>query len=230
MGLTAATYLGDNTIPILDALVSHLVDLDVDIEVDPGAGRGSAEARANAAEVDLVWMCGSLAAVLLRDGTLQHDVVAAPVFEGESEAVYRSVFVTRRDGPASVEDALSGTIGINEADSWSGHHALRRHLGVAWFSDEMPTGSHRDSITAVSAGDCAVAGIDVTIWRHVCATEPDAVTDLRVIGRTTDWPAPPFLVRHGAGDLAQAIVGAAVPGLDRIVPAAVASYRPLVPE
>lgn len=230
MGLTAATYLGDNTVPILDALVATLGDAGIDIAVDPTAGRDSADARAHAADVDLVWMCGSLAMVLLDDATLPHDIVAAPVFAGEQTAVYRSVFVARTDGPATIDEALGSTIGVNEPESWSGHHGLRRHLGDRWFADELATGSHRGSIAAVAAGDCAVAGIDVTIWRHVCATEPEAVADLRVIDQTSDWPAPPFLVRRGAESLASAIIEATVDGLHRIVPASAESYRRLLPD
>lgn len=230
MGLTAATYLGENTVPILDALVPELAASGIAITVDPAAGRDSADARARAADVDLVWMCGSLAMVLLDGGDLPHEVVAAPVFTGEVSPVYRSVFVARSDGPATIDDALGTTIGVNEPESWSGHHGLRRHLGDRWFADELATGSHRDSIAAVAAGYCAVAGIDVTIWRHACASEPDAVADLRVIDQTNDWPAPPFLVRRRAEGLASAILASTVNGLDRIVPASADSYRSLLPD
>lgn len=229
MGLTAATYLGDNTVPILDALVRSLRAEGVDIDLDPGAGRTSVDARAHAADVDLAWMCGSLAMVLLREGILDHDVAAAPVFAGRRGPVYHSVIIARRDGVGSVEAASAGSIGINEPESWSGHHGLRRDLGDAWFATGVATGSHRGSIDAVAARHCDVAGIDVTVWDHVAATDPGAVADLRVIGRTSDWPAPPFLVLPRAGELRDALVAARPAGLDRIVAADASRYVELLP-
>lgn len=229
MGLTAATYLGDNTVPILDALVRSMRAEGVDIEIDPDAGRTSADARANAADVDLAWMCGSLAMVLTDEGVLTNDVTAAPVFAGRREPVYHSVIVAHRDGPDSIEAACAGSLGVNERESWSGHHGLRRHLGDRWFAAEVATGSHRGSIESVAARRCDVAGIDVTIWEHVAVTEPSAVADLRVIDRTPDWPAPPFLVSSAAGHLSDTLLAAEPAGLDRIVRTDAERYRELRP-
>ncbi len=232
MGLTAATYLGDNTVPILDGLVAALRSAGIDIAVDESAGRDSLDGRAHAADVDLVWMCGSLSMVLLDEGVLDHGIVAAPVFSGEQGAVYRSAIIARTDGPGTIDEALGGSIGVNEPESWSGHHGLRRHLGDRWFPDEVPPGSHRGSIDAVAAGACDAAGIDVTVWRHVVATEPAAVADLQVIDLTDDWPAPPLMFRLGSGLGSVAITAlleAKVAGLERVVPAMAASYEELRP-
>lgn len=231
MGLTAATYLGDNTIPILDALVGDLVEAGIDISIDPAAGRDSVDARAHASGVDLAWMCGYLATVLLDDGVLPHEVVAAPVFGGETSAVYRSVFVSRRGGAATVAEALSGAIAVNEVESWSGNHGLRRHLGSRWFATEIVTGTHRSSVAAVAGGQCDVAGIDATVWEHLVSTDPDLVTGLRVIDATGDWPAPPFLVHPRAtADLrAHLREGMTAPGLVTTVPAQAVDYHPLRP-
>ena len=229
MGLTAATYLGGNTVPILDALVRSMRADGIEIDVDMSSGGSSADARTNAADIDLVWMCGSLAMVLIDEGALNHDVTAAPVFAGQREPVYHSVIIAHRDGPDSIEDARAGSLGVNEPESWSGHHGLRRHLGDHWFAAEVATGSHRGSIESVAARRCDVAGIDVTVWEHVSAAEPGAVKDLRVIDRTPDWPAPPFLVSSPAGHLTDALRAAVPAGLDRIVRTDAARYRELRP-
>lgn len=225
MDLTAATYLGANTVPVLDDIVAQLRSVGFDIGA-PDWGRDSVVAADEAPAVDLVWMCGSLASVMLADGRLDHDIVAAPVFPGETEPVYRSVFVAREDGPRSIEDALAGTIGINEPESWSGNHGLRRHFGTqSWFVAETSTGSHLASLDAVCERRCDVAGIDSSIWNALVADGDGAVDGLRVVATTGDWPAPPFLVRRGApATLASALVAVRPEGLVGIEPASAADY------
>ncbi len=233
MGLTAATYLGDNTVPILEALVADLVATGVDIRIDPAAGRTSTEARAGAASVDLVWMCGSLSAVLRHEGVLPHEVIGAPVFAGQRAAHYHSVFVARSDGPATLDEALLGRIALNEPESWSGNHGLRHHLGDAWFTDESWTGAHRASIEAVASARCDVAGVDVTVWEHVSTSEPERTSGLRVIDRTTSWPAPPFLVHPRVGvdraTIVATLLHATPPGLAAITETTQAAYDTLLP-
>lgn len=225
MVLTAATYLGANTVPVFDDLVEQLRSAGLAFGATDW-GRSSIEARRHAAEVDLVWMCGALAASMLDAGELDHDIVGAPVFPGESAAVYRSVFVVRDDGPGSLDDALAGSIGINEPQSWSGNHGLRRHLaGRGWFAAEVSTGGHRASIDAVHDGRCDIAGIDSSIWDALVAAEADAVVGLRVVATSSDWPAPPFLIGRGApAGLTGALVEARPRGLVRIDPATTADY------
>lgn len=232
--MRATTYLGDNTVTILDDLVERLRADGFDITVDRTAGRSSPDARQHARDVDLVWMCGSLAAVLLDDGTLDHDIVAAPVFPGEADPVYRSVLVVRDDGPMIINQALDGCVGINETDSWSGHHGLRSflaHEGIErWFAQESVTGSHRASIDAVASHACDVVAVDQTIWRSVVAAEPHAVAGLRVLTTTHDWPAPPFLLSPAApSEIAERLTELQPIGLDRIVAADATRYRTLLP-
>ena len=227
--LGAATYLGDNTVPVLDDIVAGLRAAGFEIAVDATAGRDSTDAARHAAGVDLVWMCGSLASVMLAAGRLDHEVVAAPVFPGEANALYRSVFVARGDGPGSLDEALDATIGINEPESWSGNHGLRRfaatRLGTRWFTSEAPTGSHRGSLSAVATGMCDVAGIDSSIWNAMAAAGDPVLEGLRVIGTADDWPAPPILIgRNAPPGLAAALLGLRPDGLVRLVPAAAEDY------
>lgn len=230
--LWAATYLGDNTVPILAAIVAHLRRAGVNIDVVPTT-RSSPEARREAGNADVLWMCGSLTATMQRRGELSHEIIAAPVFAGEQAAIYRSVVVTRPDGPTALRDALAGTVGINELDSWSGHHGFRQFVSTVapgrWFAAEHLTGSHRQSIEAVRNGRVDIASIDESIWRALERDEPSAVDGLLVLASTGDWPAPPFSVRPSvSGDVRRALLAVQPPGLRHIVAATNADYVPLI--
>lgn len=223
-------------------LVRHLSRVTgIEVVVYPGVGRSTDAARRQAPGLDLVWMCGYMTASLISTGRMSHEIVAAPIFGGYGEPVYHSAIVTRADGPASLRAALDTRLAVNEFESWSGFHGLKAHVERsfpgAWFADEMVTGSHRASIQAVADQACDVAAIDVTIWEHVVATEPEAAANLRVIGRTVDWPAPPFSLgthlefeRRDIVTAALLAVGPSnIPSLDGITPANSDLYRTAMP-
>jgi len=180
--LRACTLLGPNTVDPLDAVVRHL------------AGRGHRlEIVDSRAGVDLLWACGLLTAELIADGA-ELEVVAAPVFPGETEPVYRSVVVARRAGQGTRR------LAVNEYGSWSGYQGLlRSHRLAPWLSGEIViSGSHLDSIAAVAAGNADAAAIDHSVWDWVVAHQPALVADLMVLETSDDWPAPPFSVRRSA--------------------------------
>ena len=230
--LRAATYLGDNTLAIMSDLVEYLSEATgIEVAVDRTAGRSTAEARRQAPDLDLVWMCGYLTASLISTGRMSHRIVAAPVFAGSGGPVYHSVIVTRVDGPSSLLAALDTRLAVNEIESWSGFLGLKAHVERSfpgtWFREQAVTGSHRASVHAVAHQTCDVAAIDITVWEHVVATEPEAATNLRIIDRTVDWPAPPFslgshldLERRNSLRAALIVIGPSdMPSLDGIVPA-----------
>ena len=82
-----------------------------------------------------------------------------------------------------------------------------------------------------------MAAIDVTIWDHVVATEPEAAADLRIIDRTVDWPAPPFSLGDHleleCRDIVEAALVAIGPSdirsLDGIAPADSDLYQEVMP-
>lgn len=203
-GLTAVTLLAENTVPILDSLCRHLAQAaEVDVVADTRPVPSSGDALDRAAGADLVWGCGHLLAELIDSGRLDAEIVAAPVFAGEAGPVYHSVIVAADGSIGSLGAAAGGRLAINETASWSGHHALLVHLaesdtGIEMFADVVETGSHRSSIEAVHAGEAEVASIDHTVWDDLVATRGVA-GGVRVIGRTRDWPAPPFAVRRALG-------------------------------
>lgn len=200
--LTAATYLGDNTIAPLTEFVAAARASGVEMEIVYLDSRTSEHGAAHAADVDLVWMCGALFADMADRGDLSHRVLGAPVFAGESDPVYRSIIVAHRDGPSTVTDALDGRVATNEPESWSGSRTLRHHLTPRWFADEIVTGSHLASVQAVAEQRADCAAIDHTIW----ATRPAGASQLTVIGQTADAPAPPLLLRADIAPATQAIL------------------------
>ena len=240
--LRAATYLGDNTLPIMGDLVRYLSEATgTGVVVDRTAGRSTAAARREAPDLDLVWMCGYVTESLISTGRMSHAIVAAPVFAGHGGPVYHSVIVARTDGPPSLRAALDARLAVNEVESWSGFLGLKVHverrLPGSWFADQTVTGSHRASIRTVAGRECDLASIDVTIWDHVVETEPEAVADLRIIDRTVDWPAPPFslaahldLERRNKLRAALLAIGPSdIPSLDGIAPVTSDLYREVMP-
>ncbi len=215
------TYLGSNTLPIAGELAAtlgmDLISTDVLEPIERGAG-------------DLYWMCGLLTVELLDSGRLDAEIVAAPVFRGQSGPVYHSVVIATSPA-ADVTDLPGRRLVINEVGSWSGNHALRVHLADSpiSFGSVLESGAHTRSIDMLLAGEAEVAAIDHTIWEHRLATDP-AVHSLVVVDRTRDWPAPPFSMSRRLADtdaLRRALTAAAPAGLDRIVEATSTDYDPI---
>lgn len=234
----AATYLGDNSFPIMGDLVRYLAGVTgIEVALDTASARSTATAYQQAPALDLVWMCGYPTALLISTGRTSHEVVAAPIFAGHGEPIYHSVIIARADGPSSLRAALETRLAVNEVESWSGFLGLKAHIERsfpgAWFVDQTVTGSHRASIQAVADQACDVAAIDITIWEHVLATEPAAAANVRVIDRTADWPAPPFTlgshldptIRKSLTAALVAVGPVDVPSLDGVVAAGCAIYR-----
>jgi len=200
VGLSAVTFLGDNTRPILEELCARIrattgVDIDL-VQAPPGS---SQDAGRSAGDADLIWACGFLTANLIDAGDLHGEIVAAPVFVGEDGSTYHSVLITRTDTEIADLAHFQGTVVINEDESWSGHHALGHQFEAIGLEGPLTgvrtSGSHRGSVEAVFAGEADLAAIDHTVWRHLAETT-SLTTGLAVIDHTRDWPAPPFSIHH----------------------------------
>jgi ABC-type phosphate/phosphonate transport system substrate-binding protein len=229
--LHAATYLGENTVAALSAIVEKLSEASgQQVVFEQAEAASSEDAHRNAATLDVVWMCGALFADMNQAGELDHDVVAVPVFGGEVAPVYRSVIVARTDGPDSLDAALEQRVAINEHASWSGHRALRHHVGDRWFRRELVSGSHNASIEAVASGAAECAAIDSSIWTDALLRDDSLAAGLRVIDQTIDWPAPPIMLRRSLApqtrdDLTRALLDAAdLPGVVSLESATSSAY------
>lgn len=95
------------------------------------------------------------------------------------------------------------------------------------------TGSHRASLGALVDRACDVASVDVTVWKHTLLERPEAVSELRVIDRTADWPAPPFSLstrletgtHNRLREALHSLGPADIASLDGVVPAGLDSYQ-----
>lgn len=211
--LTFASYLGPNTTDAAEAITDHLARSlgrpvhHITAPPDPSA--------------DITWACGLVTTEGIARGRWDADIVAAPVFPGESRPVYRSLVIQR------IGAVARRLYAINQVDSWSGHHALRVHLGHEFPT--IKTGTHVGSVQAVRGGAADAAAIDSSVWAYLVAREPELERDLVVVDQTIDWPAPPFAVSLGLDDdlraaILETLTSASVPGLVAIVPATTADY------
>jgi ABC-type phosphate/phosphonate transport system substrate-binding protein len=189
--LRATTHLGDAQNECLVAWVTGLQRHGLDVEIVRGD-----DARLDA---DIVFACGLLTAMAIRThGT--HEIIAAPIFAGEFEAVYRSVIVARMDSELrSLRDHKGLRLSINEYASWSGWHGFKEHLrridaAPDTVAKHVLSGSHMASLDAVLAGHADIASIDHTIWETQRRVDP-RLSVLRVIDTTHDWPTPPVSIR-----------------------------------
>lgn len=235
--LALSTYLGPNLDPAAAALARSLSKkVRVEISFDASLTADQRLERITSGDVDLMWMCGLLTLEMIDQNRIGADIVATPVFAGETAPVYRSVVVVGEQSPYREMTDLAGTrLVVNQWESWSGHHALRAHLedlGHPWpfFGSAVESGSHAASVTAVAAGDAECAAVDHTMWRYLVEGRVDG---LRGIGVTRDWPSPPLALssaitgprRDSLVDVLLGMTG--LPGVDRLVAARNETYRPL---
>ncbi|QKV19428.1 phosphate/phosphite/phosphonate ABC transporter substrate-binding protein [Oricola thermophila] len=145
--------------------------------------------------------------------------VATPVSDapGCGRGTYRSAILRRApgadvpppdgDGPAMIPpEAVAGRMAANEPASMSGLVALVRDcaaLGLQLPSAEevLWTGSHRDSVRAVAAGEADFAAIDCVTWEIALKHEP-AAKQLRVAGWTASRPGLPLITARATDDAA----------------------------
>jgi ABC-type phosphate/phosphonate transport system substrate-binding protein len=235
--LVLGFYLGDSLRPIAATIAHELGDrIAIPVSFDMSMSDADRRLMVDGGSADVWWLCG-LETLVAQDGGSGLEIVAAPVFPGQPGPTYHSVVVASGSARVSSLDDLTGSVlAINEPRSWSGNHALRallaeRGTGAPLFREVMVTGGHEASIDAVVAGTADLAAIDHTVWADRTARDPATAT-LRVLGRTPDWPAPPFSVsgaldRGLARALRDALVEMRPSGLDAIVAASERDYEPL---
>lgn len=119
--------------------------------------------------------------------------------EGCGPGEYRSLIVTRADGPDDMAAALDGRrLALNEPMSHSGWGSvwlLARDLGVT-LNPALVTGAHEASALAVLDGSADVAAIDAHTWRLLTAALP-RLTGLKVVGATRSSPGMTLITRAG---------------------------------
>ncbi|MFC0400193.1 phosphate/phosphite/phosphonate ABC transporter substrate-binding protein [Paraburkholderia rhizosphaerae] len=138
----------------------------------------------------------------LTHGLAEHvHVVGVPIFDapGCHEYFYSSAIVVRRTDRASALDDYRGKIvAYNDDSSHSGMNALRHAVaplarGGRFFSQSVRTGSHLDSLRAVSGNRADIASIDCVTLAFAGDYMPDLIGSVRVLALTRAAPALPFI-------------------------------------
>ncbi len=129
--------------------------------------------------------------------------VATPCYDlpGCAGGRYDSVVVVRTDDPVECLADLRGRrAAINGRDSQSGHNCLRRAIaplahGHPFFAEVIETGAHAASLAAVASGQADVATLDCVSHALWGREVPDRLVGTRVLCRTADAPALPYVTR-----------------------------------
>ena len=111
---------------------------------------------------------------------------------------YHSVIIARDTLAIEKLSAPRGQrVAINHASSYSGCLALKRWISLmakpaAVFSKVITTGSHRESVRAVTTGLADIAAIDCISWALAKRFDSTALS-LKVVARTDDRPGLPLI-------------------------------------
>ena len=128
------------------------------------------------------------------------------------KATYRSLLIVRKDALGDDLAAFAGaTVAVNGARSQSGHTSLamaleRRELAMPFFARARETGSHMASLQMLAEGAADVAAIDCVTFAHWEAGGNPHVDAVRVIGRSPQAPAPPFITSRSREPAMDAIL------------------------
>lgn len=137
------------------------------------------------------------------DGTVS--VVGTPAYDIECGAgCYYSVIVVHRDSAfESICDSVGKRLAYNGPNSQSGFGSLAYHLrdlgnNGPVFAQKTVTGSHRESLRLVAAGEADIAAIDAVSWQLALRHEA-AAASLRVLAKTDPTPGLPMICAKHAG-------------------------------
>lgn len=224
--LRATTHLADGANQLFDSWIDTLSSAG--LAIDGATGDDTS------LDADVVFACGLLTALRHQQGHRLR-VIGAPIFDGETAPVYRSVIIASPNVDVDdLADASNLRLAINEYDSWSGWHGLKEHLRAT----EVPstaigahvlTGGHVNSITAVLEDRADVASIDHSVWNARCEADP-TLQDVRILARTRDWPAPPISIRSTLPEQIQQELVQTLVALDSVRPAHLSDYAFMLTE
>lgn len=132
-------------------------------------------------------------------------VVGTPAYDIECGAgCYYSVIVVHRDSSLErISDSVGKHLVYNDPDSQSGYGSLAYHLrdlGINGpvFGQKTVSGSHRQSLRLVAAGEADIASIDAVSWQLALRHEA-AAASLRVLAQTEATPGLPMICAKHAG-------------------------------
>jgi ABC-type phosphate/phosphonate transport system substrate-binding protein len=138
-------------------------------------------------------------------------LVATPVFDvaGCDGPRYRSVLVVSASAWAQGAKDLSACFALraacNSEDSHSGMNALRHSVAPhsragRFFSSIVWTGSHGESLNALTDARADIAAIDSVTFALLQDGCPELVRDVRVIGMSAAAPGLPFIASNALSE------------------------------
>lgn len=135
-------------------------------------------------------------------------LVATPCYVAPGAAAGRYcslIVVPEASAAVTIEDLRGGTAVINDTRSHSGMNALR-HLVAPhardgrFFAFVRESGNHVASLICLRQGQADVAAIDCVTHALLARHQPQALDGTRVLLRTGEAPALPYVTRADAGD------------------------------
>ncbi|WP_261843427.1 phosphate/phosphite/phosphonate ABC transporter substrate-binding protein [Aliamphritea ceti] len=154
-------------------------------------------------------LVGQTCGLPFAQGLYKHTcLLGSPVYRLEncSDGEYYSVIVTGADidsdaicfeqSEGAIEEGQGLRAAINARDSQSGYSALLHSLSRNALSQLCISGSHRQSIQMLAAGEADVASIDAVSWTLAKRYEPAAKT-LKVVGYSQPTPCLPMITGLG---------------------------------
>lgn len=153
-----------------------------------------------------------------------------PVYPGTAQPGRHvaQVMVASGSSYQSIDDLKGARVAVNDLGSNTGFSLLEDITGPIdrWAGSVVVTGSHRDSLDALSRGEAEVASIDEISFRMIEKAEPALTGGCRTIARTRSSVTPPLvtgpwlsdgeraflrevveaLLPHGATDIGEQIV------------------------
>ncbi len=134
--------------------------------------------------------------------------VATPIFDVSqcSGHEYSSLIVVAEDSPFHDVLEMKGcAAAANGPQSHSGMSALRhlvapKNVDGSFFGSVKYSGGHAQSLKLIQKGLADVAAIDSVTYALLERYRPQAVTGIRILGRTFFAPAPPYVTHVSRGN------------------------------
>ncbi len=118
---------------------------------------------------------------------------------GCENASYRSFLIAREeDANKTLADFRGRRVVCNSPDSQSGYNVLRSMIAPlaqegAFFAGATFSGSHRNSLLALTGRSADIAAIDCITWALLARHEPHLLRGLAVIGQSPPAPGLPLI-------------------------------------
>ena len=117
---------------------------------------------------------------------------------------YSSVILARAAHPGRTPGDFYRAVAVfSRSYSHAGYNALRGLIapfagGASFFSNVIASGSHVDSIAALTSGAADLATVDCIVYAFMRRFRPAALEGTRQLGFTTAVPAAPYIVPSGS--------------------------------